>query len=68
MDGITTALIGYVFVCIVIPTMVKHKPQFYAGIAVVATTASAPFFRKTLRVMLMLISFGTRATQGSARR
>src|SRR5256885_6654106 len=38
------------------------------GIAVVATTASAPFFRKTLRVMLIAISSGTRATQGSIRR
>src|SRR5687768_14286763 len=34
MHGVTTAIIGFIFVCIVWPHLIKHRAQFYAAIAV----------------------------------
>jgi hypothetical protein len=36
LDGMTTVLAGFMFVCLVLPTMVKHRSQFYAALACVA--------------------------------
>jgi hypothetical protein len=32
MEGVTTAIVGFIFVCLVYPRLVKHKPQFYSAI------------------------------------
>jgi hypothetical protein len=33
MEGVTTALVGFIFVCVVYPQLVKNRPQFYAAFA-----------------------------------
>lgn len=35
MHGVTTALVGFIFVCVVFPNLVRNKPQFYAGLMLV---------------------------------
>src|SRR3954471_8584492 len=35
MEGVTTAIVGFIFVCIVYPKLVKNKPQFYAAFAMI---------------------------------
>ena len=35
MDGVTTALVGFIFVSVVFPTLIKNRPQFYAALAMV---------------------------------
>lgn len=32
MEGVTTAIVGFIFVCLVYPHLVKHKPQFYSAL------------------------------------
>jgi hypothetical protein len=36
LDGVTTVLTAFIFVCLVLPSMVKHRPQFYAALACIA--------------------------------
>lgn len=31
MHGVTTAIVAFVFVCIIFPHLVKNRPQFYAA-------------------------------------
>jgi predicted ABC-type exoprotein transport system permease subunit len=35
MDGVTTAIVSFLFVCIVFPMIVKSKPQYYAAFGVI---------------------------------
>lgn len=35
MHGVTTAIVAFVFVCIIFPQRVKNRPQFYAAFAFV---------------------------------
>ena len=35
MQGVTTALVAFFFVCVVFPSMVKNRPQFYAAMAAI---------------------------------
>src|SRR5688572_12897362 len=35
MEGVTTAIVGFIFVCVVFPHLVKNKPQWYAALAAV---------------------------------
>lgn len=35
MDGITTAMVGFIFVCIIFPRLVKHTAQFYAAFGLI---------------------------------
>jgi len=35
MHGVTTALVGFLFVCVVFPHLVKNRPQYYAAFAAV---------------------------------
>ena len=35
MIGVTTALVGFIFVCVIFPHLVKNRPQFYAALAFV---------------------------------
>ena len=36
MEGVTTVLAGFIFVCVCYPKLVKNKTQFYAAFAMVA--------------------------------
>ena len=33
MQGVTTAIVGFLFVCIVFPSLIKNKTQYYAALA-----------------------------------
>jgi hypothetical protein len=35
MEGVTTAIVAFIFVCIVYPHLVKNRPQFWAALAFV---------------------------------
>jgi hypothetical protein len=35
MEGVTTAIVAFIFVCIVYPTLVKVRPQFYGAFAAI---------------------------------
>lgn len=35
MQGVTTAIVAFVFVCLVYPHLVKHKPQFYSALVLI---------------------------------
>jgi protein-S-isoprenylcysteine O-methyltransferase Ste14 len=35
MEGVTTAIVAFIFVCVVFPNLVKQKTQFYAALAAV---------------------------------
>jgi hypothetical protein len=35
MEGVTAAIVAFLFVCIVFPTIVKNKPQYYAAFAAI---------------------------------
>jgi hypothetical protein len=33
LDGVTTVLVAFVFVCLIFPSLVKNRPQFFAALA-----------------------------------
>ena len=33
MEGVTTAIVAFLFVCVVFPSLVKNRPQWYAALA-----------------------------------
>ncbi len=35
MQGVTVAIVGFIFACVVWPNLVKHRPQFHAGLMLV---------------------------------
>lgn len=35
MQGVTTAIVAFIFACLVWPHLVKHKPQFYSALGLV---------------------------------
>jgi hypothetical protein len=35
MHGVTTALVAFLFVCVVFPNLIKHRAQYYAAFAMV---------------------------------
>jgi len=35
LDGVTTVLTAFIFVCLVMPSLVRHRSQFYAALACV---------------------------------
>jgi len=35
MEGVTTALVAFIFVCVIYPRLVKNKTQFYAALTAV---------------------------------
>ena len=36
MEGVTTALVGFIFVCIIFPRLVRNHAQFYAAFVMIA--------------------------------
>jgi hypothetical protein len=35
MQGVTTALVAFIFFCVIFPERVKNRPQFYAGLGLI---------------------------------
>src|SRR5688572_2394490 len=35
MEGVITAIVAFIFVCIVYPRIVRHKAQFYAAVGAI---------------------------------
>lgn len=35
MEGVTTAIVAFIFACLIWPHLVKNKPQFYSALALV---------------------------------
>ena len=35
LDGVTTVLVAFLFVCLLMPSVVKNKSQYYAGLAMI---------------------------------
>ena len=35
MQGVTTALVAFIFFCVIFPERIKHRPQFYAAFALI---------------------------------
>ena len=35
MYGVTTAIVAFIFVCIIFPHIIKNRPQYYAAVALV---------------------------------
>ena len=35
MQGVTTAIVGFILVCVVFPKLIKNKPQFYMAFVLV---------------------------------
>ena len=35
MQGVTTAIVGFIFACLIWPGMVKNKPQYYSALGMV---------------------------------
>ena len=35
MQGVTTAIVGFIFVCLVYPHLVKHRQQFYSALGLI---------------------------------
>jgi hypothetical protein len=35
LDGVTTVLVAFLFVCLIFPSLVKNRPQYYAALALV---------------------------------
>ena len=33
LDGVTTVLVAFLFVCLVLPSLVRNRPQYYAAMA-----------------------------------
>lgn len=34
-EGVTTAIIAFIFVCLIFPSMVKNRPQYYAALGAI---------------------------------
>jgi hypothetical protein len=67
MDGVITAIVAFIFVCILFPAIVKNRPQFYAAFGLVigviflwtlAVMFESAAFSRFLRVMDGLLTIG----------
>ncbi len=54
LDGVTTVLTAFVFVCLTMPSLVKNRSQFYAALACVAGIIAA----HTAMVLIGAFVFG----------
>lgn len=54
MEGVTTAIVAFIFVCVVYPKLVKNRPQFYGAFAAVLII----ILLHSLNVMLGTAGFG----------
>jgi hypothetical protein len=35
LDGVTTVLVAFLFVCLIMPNLVKNRPQYYAALSAI---------------------------------
>lgn len=35
MEGVTAAIVAWIFVCLYFPQMIRNRPQFYAGVMMI---------------------------------
>jgi hypothetical protein len=35
LDGVTTVLVAFIFVCLIFPSLVKHRPQYHSALAAI---------------------------------
>src|SRR5215207_370455 len=54
MEGVTTAIVAFILICVVYPGLVKNKPQFYAAFACVLLV----ILLHSLTLMLQSPGFG----------
>ena len=53
MEGVTTAIVAFIFVCIIYPHLVKNRPQFYAALGAILLL----IFLNTLQLMIGNVKF-----------
>ena len=53
MEGVTTAIVGFLFVCVVFPNLVRNKPQYYAALGLVVLI----LFVQALGIMIAAAAF-----------
>lgn len=68
MEGVTTAIVGFILACLVFPKVVKNKPQYYAAVglvllvillsAIAGMTDPASGFRKFALLLTALLQVG----------
>ena len=56
MEGVTAALVAFIFVCIIFPHLIKHRAQYYTAVALVIAIVlchAAPwgFFRVLIAIL-----------------
>jgi hypothetical protein len=54
MDGVTTAIVGFIFVCIIFPHLIKNRTQYFISIAIVL----AALVMQSIAVMVGHEGFG----------
>lgn len=69
MQGVTTALVLFLFVCVVFPNLVKNKPQYYAALvqvcliifldAVSMMVSESPAGRVVVYVLIALLQIAS---------
>src|ERR1700712_5263247 len=68
MDGVITAIVAFIFVCILYPNTVKSRPQFYAAFGLIvgvlffemlAVMFGGPDLGRFLRVMASLFTIAS---------
>ncbi len=55
MEGVTTAITAFIFVCIIYPHLVKHKPQYYGALVFLIAIIVLDVFRKTESIVPALL-------------
>lgn len=68
MEGVTTAIVGFILACLVFPKVIKNKPQYYAAVglilvvillsAIAAMTNPASGFRKFALLLTAFLQVG----------
>lgn len=67
-QGVTTAIVGFIFVCVVFPRLIKNKPQFYAAVGMIlflilinslAIVANTPALTRLVGAVDALLQFAS---------
>jgi len=60
MDGVTTAIVLFVFVCVLFPRLIDNRPQYYAAFAmtlvIIVLTPLAALWGEARLVLLLVIA------------
>ncbi len=63
LDGVTTVLVAFLFVCLAMPTMVKNRPQWYMALAAVVGVIVLHVLSLMMPSFLTLFTVGVGALQ-----